>query len=115
MRDPSRWPETLPPNFCRYILDHNRDELELVKKSGEIWGREARVLYSGLCIQAYPGEHETGESAYTFETTVTPFEKHAFIGRRKVIREVVWTDSTPGTQYRENGNCLAIPATVVKE
>lgn len=95
--------------FHRVLLRHNQDEYEKVEASGEIWGREARVLAGGLCVQAYPGLHEPGTPAYSFGCDITPKSKFGFRNGRPVVREVYWTLDMPGVKSREGGKFAAIP------
>lgn len=101
----------MPPGdeFHRILLPHNRDEYEKVEASREIWGREARVLAGGVCVQAYPGPHEPGSSAYSFGCAIMPKSKFGFRNGRPVLREVYWTPDMPGVEEREDGKFAAIP------
>ena len=95
--------------FHRIILRHNSHEYEQVQASREIWGREARMLSGGLCVQAYPGLHLSGQSAYSFGCGIRPKLKFGFRHGKPVVREVYWTPDMPGVEEREGGKFAAIP------
>lgn len=102
-------PEADDEYFHRFF-DASRvpTEAELVEKSREVWGGPARVLAHGLAVRAYPGPHK-GSSRYTFCTKITPNKKLGFLGKKVVVREVVWPDGMEGVEVRDSGNYVSIP------
>ena len=94
--------------YHRKISTHNADEIEKVRLSMEVWGREAHTLAGGRCVQAYPGFH-TGPRAYSFGTDIPPVLKFGFRGRVMVVREVAWYENMDGVETRELGEFACIP------
>lgn len=80
----------------------------------ELWGYEAHVAYSGICVQALPGAH-TGNNEYSFSTDVEPIRKKGYIGRQEVLRELVWPIGWPGVEERDNGNAACIRLTWISK
>lgn len=95
------------PSYFRLILQHNQDELEKVRKSMEVWGREAKTLAQGLCVKAYPGWQQVA-AAYTFESPVRPVLKLGFRHGAPVVREVHWPEGHAGVEYRQNNEYVCI-------
>ncbi len=87
---------------------HNLLEMELVKTSMEVWGKEGRTLSGGISVRAYPGKNTT-PSSYSFTTLVTSYREHyGFRSGQKVVREVSWTEGSEGVVYRVNEKYVAI-------
>lgn len=58
--------------YHRYLTPANRNEPDLVEKTGLLKGGEARVFAQGLRVQAYPGPHDPARDTYDFDTPVIP-------------------------------------------
>jgi hypothetical protein len=93
--------------FHRVISAHNANEYELVSKSMELWGYDARTLAAGICVQALFGRHRH-RNAYSFLTPVRPILRYGFINKTMVVREVWWAQGSPGVEERDSGKAACI-------
>lgn len=95
------------PEFFHRKVPHNTNEINLVRESKEVWGREAKVLAWDVAVKAYPG-YATQQNSYTFKTGAMPKLKYGFIGKKRVVRELVWILGMEGVEERENGDAAVI-------
>ncbi|WP_172982728.1 hypothetical protein [Roseovarius bejariae] len=82
-------------------------EYDKVANSMEIWGYEAKVFYSGKCVQAYPGRQDQ-EKAYDFGTNLEPRRKFGFLNGKPALREVAWVEGMDGVSERDGGKAVCI-------
>ncbi len=66
------------------------DVIGLVETSGEVWGKQKRIVAGGgaPCVKAFVGPLPDGQFGYSFTTEVSPTRHRYFFG----IPGVEWMD-----------------------
>jgi hypothetical protein len=84
----------------------DRDEVERVKRSGELWGKPPRNIYQSdiPCVKAYAGPLRGYGDGFEFITEVVPRYSSQYERR--------WVAGMPGV--RVEGNLAKIPVTVTR-
>lgn len=83
-------------NIYHRILVRGPGECELVRLSGVLWGKVARMVAGNgpPCVRAYVGPLRKGDFGYNFTTTVPPSRIRPHLGRSMAI----WEEASPGVQ-----------------
>lgn len=102
--------------FHRYLKPDNRNEADLVRKSGYVKGGEARTLAWGKRINAFPGPHAPVRDHYEFSCQIVPKPSLAFhLNGEPRVREVYWPEGWPGVVDFPDEGMIGVPANVTKD
>lgn len=78
----------------RISAGHNDDEIEQVKRTGELWGKAMRSCQGNgpACVKAFIGPLPDDVEGYTFSTEVEPSARRHFFG----IPGCLWNEDDEG-------------------